>query len=58
MSSERRKPYPFDRIEPKWQAIWDARQVFHAPNPEEDVRRCQPKSHPDMFLPERNGVAR
>jgi leucyl-tRNA synthetase len=36
MSSERRKPYPFDRIEPKWQAIWDERQVFHAPNPKEE----------------------
>jgi leucyl-tRNA synthetase len=35
MSSERRKPYPFDRIEPKWQAIWDERQIFHAPNPGE-----------------------
>ena len=35
MSSERRKPYPFDQIEPKWQAIWDERQLFHAPNPGE-----------------------
>ena len=33
MSSERRKPYPFDQIEPKWQKIWDERQIFHAPNP-------------------------
>jgi leucyl-tRNA synthetase len=33
MSSERRKPYPFDQIEPKWQAIWDERCAFHAPNP-------------------------
>jgi leucyl-tRNA synthetase len=33
MSSDRRKPYPFDQIEPKWQAIWDERQLFHAPNP-------------------------
>jgi leucyl-tRNA synthetase len=31
--SERRKPYPFDQIEPKWQAIWEERQSFHAPNP-------------------------
>jgi len=36
MSSDRRKPYPFDQIEPKWQAIWDERQLFHAPNPGED----------------------
>jgi len=35
MSSERRKPYPFDKIEPKWQAIWEERQPFHAPNPGE-----------------------
>jgi leucyl-tRNA synthetase len=35
MNSERRKPYPFDKIEPKWQAIWDERQLFHAPNPGE-----------------------
>ena len=35
MSSERRKPYPFDQIEPKWQKIWDERQIFHAPNPSE-----------------------
>ena len=33
--SERRKPYPFDQIEPKWQAIWEERQLFHAPNPDE-----------------------
>ena len=33
--SERRKPYPFDQIEPKWQAIWDERQIFNAPNPGE-----------------------
>src|SRR6266446_6400283 len=33
--SERRKPYPFDQIEPKWQAIWEEQQNFHAPNPGE-----------------------
>jgi leucyl-tRNA synthetase len=33
--NERRKPYPFDQIEPKWQKIWDERQLFHAPNPGE-----------------------
>ena len=35
MSSERRKPYPFDQIEPKWQKIWDERRSFRAPNPGE-----------------------
>src|SRR5438477_3868683 len=33
--SERRKPHPFDQIEPKWQASWEERQNFHAPNPGE-----------------------
>jgi len=33
---ERRKPYPFDKFEPKWQAIWEERQLFHAPNPGEE----------------------
>jgi leucyl-tRNA synthetase len=35
MNSERRKPYPFDQIEPKWHRIWEQRQIFHAPNPDE-----------------------
>src|SRR5947199_6283963 len=35
MSSERRKPYPFENFEPKWQAIWDERRSFHVPNPGE-----------------------
>src|SRR5689334_17285051 len=33
--SERRKPYPFDRFESKWQGFWDERQLFHVPNPSE-----------------------
>ena len=51
MSSERRKPYPFDRIEPKWQSIWDERQIFHAPNPgEKDFDPAKPKFYIlDMF---------
>ncbi len=49
--SERRKPYPFDQIEPKWQAIWDKRQIFHAPNPDEkDFDPAKPKYYVlDMF---------
>jgi leucyl-tRNA synthetase len=31
--SARRKPYPFDRFEPKWQRFWDERRTFHTPNP-------------------------
>src|SRR4051812_25010581 len=51
MSSERRKPYPFDQIEPKWQKIWDERQVFHAPNPgENNFDSKKPKYYVlDMF---------
>jgi leucyl-tRNA synthetase len=33
--NDRRKPYPFDQIEPKWQARWVAGKTFHAPNPGE-----------------------
>jgi len=33
--NERRKPYPFDEFEPKWQAIWEERQLFQARNPGE-----------------------
>lgn len=29
----RRKPYPFDVFEPRWQQIWDERQTFHMGNP-------------------------
>src|SRR3989441_10565437 len=49
--SGRRKPYPFDRIEPKWQAIWDERQLFHAPSPgEPDFDPGKPKFYIlDMF---------
>ena len=51
MSSDRRKPYPFDRIEPKWQAIWDERQLFHAPNPgDKGFDPAKPKFYVlDMF---------
>src|SRR6266550_1488627 len=51
MSSDRRKPYPFDQIEPKWQAIWDERQFFHGPNPcEKGFDSAKPKFYVlDMF---------
>jgi len=49
--SERRKPYPFDVLEPKWQAIWDERRTFHAANPgEPSFNASQPKYYVlDMF---------
>jgi leucyl-tRNA synthetase len=48
---ERRKPYPFDQFEPKWQAIWEEQQLFHAPNPgEKGFDRPKPKFYVlDMF---------
>ena len=51
MTSEPRKPYPFDQIEPKWQAIWNERQLFHAPNPgEKGFDPVKPKFYVlDMF---------
>ena len=49
--NERRKPYPFDRLEPKWQTIWDEARAFHAPNPgEAGFDPTQPKYFVlDMF---------
>jgi leucyl-tRNA synthetase len=51
MSNERRKPYPFDRIEPKWQQIWEEKQPFHALNPgESKFDSAKPKFYVlDMF---------
>ena len=51
MSSDRRKPYPFDQIEPKWQAIWDEGQLFHGSNPcEKGFDPAKPKFYVlDMF---------
>ena len=48
---ERRKPYPFDQFEPKWQAIWEEQQLFHAPNPgEKSFDHTKPKFYVlDMF---------
>src|SRR2546423_650798 len=49
--SERRKPYPFDRLEPKWQVIWEEARTFHAPNPgETNFDPAKPKFYVlDMF---------
>ena len=51
MSSERRKPYPFDQFEPKWQRRWDESQIFHAPNPgDKNFDPAKPKFYIlDMF---------
>src|SRR6476469_2243500 len=49
--NERRKPYPFDKLELKWQAIWYEARTFHAPNPgEPGFNASQPKYYVlDMF---------
>jgi leucyl-tRNA synthetase len=49
--SERRKPYPFDAIEPKWQTTWDAQRSFHTKNPgDEGFDASRPKFYIlDMF---------
>ena len=51
MTNERRKPYPFDQLEPKWQKIWDERELFHARNPgEKGFDPAKPKFYVlDMF---------
>src|SRR5215470_8790657 len=48
---ERRKPYPFDEFEPKWQAIWEERELFRVPNPhEKGFDPAKPKFYVlDMF---------
>jgi leucyl-tRNA synthetase len=49
--SDRRKPFPFDEFEPKWQARWDAEKTFRTPNPgEADFDASKPKFYVlDMF---------
>ncbi len=49
--SERRKPYPFDRIDPKWQSIWEKRRAFHTSNRgEKNFDPTKPKFYVlDMF---------
>ncbi|MDO4410748.1 MAG: leucine--tRNA ligase [Akkermansia sp.] len=49
--SERKKPYPFDVFEPKWQQIWDAQKTFKVANPgEEGFDPTKPKYYVlDMF---------
>ena len=49
--NEKRKPYPFDQIEPKWQQIWQEEKTFHTPNPgDADFDPARPKFYVlDMF---------
>src|SRR5579862_56197 len=49
--SDTRKPYPFDAIEAKWQAFWEANSTFAIPNPgEPGFNPARPKYYVlDMF---------
>jgi leucyl-tRNA synthetase len=59
MSTERRKQFPFDEFEPRWQAAWEADQAFRTPNPgDADFDASKPKYFVlDMFpYPSGNGL--
>ncbi|GAA5481208.1 class I tRNA ligase family protein [Haloferula sargassicola] len=49
--SDRRKPFPFDEFEPRWQQLWDAEKTFRTPNPgDADFDASKPKFYVlDMF---------
>ncbi|MEO6785830.1 MAG: class I tRNA ligase family protein [Chthoniobacteraceae bacterium] len=51
MTTERRRPFPFDQFEPHWQRVWEERQTFHVPNPgEPGFDATKPKYYVlDMF---------
>ncbi|MDX1953189.1 MAG: leucine--tRNA ligase [Verrucomicrobiota bacterium] len=46
-----RKQYPFDLIEPKWQAKWEQEQTFRAWNPGEKIPANHPFSRRHSTLP-------
>ncbi len=49
--NEKRKPYPFPELEPKWQATWAREKTFRTPNPgDADFDASKPKFFVlDMF---------
>ncbi len=49
--SEKRKPYPFDQFEPRWQNFWATHDTFRTPNPGEPAfDASRPKYYVlDMF---------
>ncbi|HEY2574037.1 MAG TPA: class I tRNA ligase family protein, partial [Verrucomicrobiaceae bacterium] len=51
MSSERRKQFPFDEFEPKWQRLWDVSKAFRTPGPgDAEFDSTKPKFYVlDMF---------
>ncbi|MCC6368781.1 MAG: leucine--tRNA ligase [Bryobacterales bacterium] len=50
-TSEKRRQYPFDAIEPKWQRYWDEHKTYRTPNPgEAGFDSSKPKYYVlDMF---------
>ena len=59
MSNERRRQFPFDEFEPKWQAAWERANAFRTPNPgDADFDGSKPKFFVlDMFpYPSGNGL--
>lgn len=50
-TSEKRRQYPFDAIEPKWQRYWDEHKTYRTPNPgDEGFDPSKPKCYVlDMF---------
>jgi len=59
MSSERRKQFPFEQFEPRWQQRWEECKAFRTPNPgEADFDGSKPKFFVlDMFpYPSGNGL--
>ncbi len=51
MTSERRRQFPFDEFEPKWQRLWDDANAFRTPGPgDADFDSAKPKYYVlDMF---------
>jgi leucyl-tRNA synthetase len=51
MSSDRRKPFPFDEFEPRWQQRWDTEKTYRTPGPgDTDFDASRPKYFVlDMF---------
>ncbi len=49
--SDRRKPFPFDEFEPKWQSRWESEKTFRTPGPgDEGFDANKPKYYVlDMF---------
>ena len=59
MSTERRRQFPFDEFEPRWQQQWEQAKAFRTPNPgDADFDATKPKYFVlDMFpYPSGNGL--